>query len=491
VPARDVKVSYFAPWVVLIVGMTAAACGSCSSEASRTDGRGDSGSQASDAGDARLDVVKPDAPHETGGDDAPMPADSGLQPDQEWLLDPSAWSPVPDSAFVEPDCTYRHVVQGELRFPTIAWNACPSVASCEEADVAQNYGVFLARPTMSTHRLGSGPDGTPVLAGTHGMKPTGILLGIRRIVQLVSGKTTDAFSLSQPGTTTFSRCVFGSASESALIINMHAGKAEEDASSWVLMGFPFVDGRVGSFNLPWQSTSTLAFPDSFDIDVDGGVHLFQGLSAVYAMLTPGSSELTQVATGKYFIRSAGEGDLALWSQNEGPNATIMGWSPDGGTRTIVDGMTTNTCSVAVSPTHLAGFTGAQNSSACGAYSDPKIWATARVYQASQAVLSISPPFSASPHYVSRLVTWGDFVAAHVKDNGDASSAPYLVLARISSWSFRKFRAPSDQWVHDHAFTLTDSHLYLAYAKMAAGEEDRIYTVRRFSLADFETIGEPM
>lgn len=490
-PPKDVRRSFFGTSVVLIAGISAAACGSCSTESSRTDGVGDSGAQTFDAGDARLDVVKTDAPHEGGGDDGPSPPDSGLQQDQEWLLDPSAWSPVPSSEFAEPDCTYRRVVQGQVRFPTIAWTPCPSVASCEEADVVQNYGAFLARPTMSTHRLGSGLDGTPVLAGTHGVKPTGMLLDIRRVVQLVSGATTDAFSLSQPGTTTFSRCVFGSAEESALIINMHAGKAQEDAGSWILLGFPSIEGRAGSFNLPWQPVSTFAFPDSFDVDVNSGVHVLQGSTAVYAMLTPGSSALTQVASGKYFIRSAGEGDLALWGQTDGSSSTIMGWSPDGGTRTIVDGMTTNTCSVAVSPTHLAGFTGGQKSSVCGPYPDPKIWATARAYQSSQATLSVSPPFSASPHYISKLVTWGDFVAAHVKDGDNASLEPYLVLARISSWSFRKFRAPSDQWVHNHAFTLTDTHLYVAFAKTAAGEEDKIHTIRRFNLADFETIGEPM
>ena len=62
----------------------------------------------------------------------------------------------------------------------------------------------------------------------------------------------------------------------------------------------------------------------------------------------------------------------------------------------------------------------------------------------------------------------------------------LSLAKCS-----QFRAPSDQWVHNHAFTLTDTHLYVAFAKTAAGEEDKIHTIRRFNLADFETIGDPM
>jgi hypothetical protein len=494
VPLRNVSPSLFRVCLVFVAGMTAAACGSCSSESRRNDAPGDGGPPAADAGDARQDALQDaleaDAPQDGGGEDAPSVSDSGLQPGQEWLLDSSAWVTIPGSDLAQPYCSYRRAVEGKTQFPPIVWKPCPSTGSCEEADVVQGYGTFLARPTMSTHRLGSGLDGTPVLQGTHGLKPTGILLSIRRVVQLATGATTDAFSLTQPGSMTFSRCVFGSALESALIICMHAGKAEEDAGSFIMFGFPFIDGRTGSFNLPWLPADNIAFPESFDVDLNGGTHVFQGAGAVYAMLTPGSSALMQVASGTYFVRSAGEGDLALWSQHDGTSSTIMGWSPDGGARTIIEGMSTNTCSVAVSPTHLTGFTGSANSTVCGAYLEPRFWATGRAYQPSQATLSVSPAFSTSTHYVAKLATWGDFVAAHVRDTQDASSVPYLVVARISDWKFRKFRAPVGQWVHDHAFTLTDTHLYLAYAKTAAGEDDKIYTVQRFNLADFDTIGEP-
>jgi hypothetical protein len=95
--------------------------------------------------------------------------------------------------------------------------------------------------------------------------------------------------------------------------------------------------------------------------------------------------------------------------------------------------------------------------------------------------------------VGKLVSWGGYLAAYVgEDPATGDSGPngfrYLVVGRAADWKFRRLVAPKGRLIHDHAFTLTDDFLYVAFAGAKAGEEDKIQSIRRYVLAKFDQIG---
>jgi hypothetical protein len=316
----------------------------------------------------------------------------------------------------------------------------------------------------------------------------------------VGGSTTEAVTTEQPGDVVTAACSFGSTSESALVLSLTGRAPSPGAATVELYGFASLPGRKGFWNQPWLPLSTKAgYSSSFDMDEGGGINVLLSLGAVAAELTPGSSTATVLTTGLGFLKGAGEGDLAIWSMSnpDTNELSVQGWSPNGGVRTIVPFMATDTCQVGLSPSHMTGFTGDNSGQYCGIYSNPRLWATPRAYSPAEVKLAISPPFSPNPHYGSgKMVTWGDFIAAHAIDTTTPPgpyefSGHYLLLARISDWKFRRLQPGGGDVINSNGFTLSDTHLYVAFEKTVASGTDRIGTVRRYDLTQFDQIGEAM
>ncbi len=424
--------------------------------------------------------------------------DSGLPLDQEWLLDPDTWTVIPGSEFAQPGCTLKEAKPGKIKFPILTWSPCTDAVACEEADVVQGYGNpqfggSLFRPTISTHRVGG--EESALMAGQHALGTATRNLGPRRTIDLTSGLSTDVYMEDFPAGQQFAMCVIQSCSESALLRPIMA-KSQSDAANQEIDGFASVPGRAGFWNQPWLPFSKLGgYAAVFDMDYGGGIELDLADSVVAGMLTPGSSDLTVIAQGSFSdgpANGAGEGDLAIWSTVGLSDAgvlysSIMGWSPNGGTRTIIPSMATHTCSVGISPTKLVGLTG-DNVQACVWYGNARFWATPRAYQPDQVQLSISPPISSTRRSAMKLVTWGDFLASYSVEEGGNPNAPiaYVTVARISDWTIRKLPAPSGQQADGDAFSLTSKYLYVGFMGTAVNEINQIHTVRRYDLSQFES-----
>ena len=155
-------------------------------------------------------------------------------------------------------------------------------------------------------------------------------------------------------------------------------------------------------------------------------------------------------------------------------------------------MPTHTCSLGISPTTIVGFTGDNPDQACGWYQNPRFWATPRAYQPSDVQLSTSPPISSAGRGSAKLVTWGNFLALHSREDTGNTQDPivYLTVARISDWNIRKLVAPTGFQIYPDAFTLTDAYLYIGFRTLDVQDEDSIHTVRRYDLSQFESITQP-
>jgi hypothetical protein len=350
---------------------------------------------------------------------------------------------------------------------------------------------------MSTHRVAGDSGIHAILAGMVLSKYSTRAVTLRRSVDLTTSATTSVVARDTPDSQTTSACSFGVGGESAAQIHIMANDTTTDSGLLRLFGFAGVSNAVPSWNVPWRSGALYdGFMSGFDLDQGGGTAFFMAAGALMAMLTPGSSEMTTLATGEWFVRGAGEGDLAIWSKSQTGDYRIEGWAPNGGVRTIIPSMATDTCSVAISPTRLAGFTGDNSGQYCSSYPNPRFWTTPRAYSPSEVKLTQSPPFSPNPHYVGKMVTWGDFLVAHVRDETvppgpHNATVFYLLVARVTDWKLRKIQPGGDDLVHGSAFTLTDTHLYAAFQKTLANESDRIETIRRYDLSKFDQIGDPM
>jgi hypothetical protein len=436
-----------------------------------------------------------------GGEDADWEdtptTDSGLPAEQAWLADPARWTTIPGSEFTQPACVLMQAEPSGIGFPPLQWVPCADGSGCDEANVVQGYGDIMARPTMSTHRLSSGPDGTAMLSGMGGVKTASHWYIFRRAIRLDTGATTDVASSKESATSTTTNCVFGSDQDSARFKIIAADPSGQNSGGRGLFGFAAARDMPGFWNQPWGPLANYPFHRSFDIDHGGGNAFFLASSAIVGFLTPGSSELTTVVTtGGGILRGAGEGDLGIWSRVDGTIYSIEGWSPNGGVRTIIPSMATPTCSVGVSSTQLAGFTGDFTGVHCEYYANPRFWLTPRAYTPAEVNLTVSPAFSSNPSSVYKLVSWGGHVAAYIiEDPAIGDSGPngfrYLVLGRTADWKFRRLVAPEGRRVHNDAFTLTDTSLYWAFAGTKTGEEAKIQTIRRYDLSKFDQIGDPI
>jgi hypothetical protein len=87
------------------------------------------------------------------------------------------------------------------------------------------------------------------------------------------------------------------------------------------------------------------------------------------------------------------------------------------------------------------------------------------------------------------VTWGDHLAASLKEEGCYNSPENpcwrLVVIRVPDWTVRRLVPPPGYIVHDNSFTLTSTHLYVGFAGSNVNDVDKIWRATRFDLSKLE------
>jgi len=456
----------------------------CSTSCSSTDLAQEGDSVDSGDGKGGSDAATDREGVEAGRDVTDV-CDSGLPSDQSWLVDPTIWHEVEGGEFLGPECVFLDADRSRLAIPKLVWNPCATSSPCEETDVVQGYGAFMGSPTMSTHAVEGSEDAIPYLSGNVGVVDGEYHYALRRTLRLDDGTTTDASLRRIPAQGDSVSCIFGSNEESALrkvLKGTGPGGVTKE-----LNGFAGIPGRGATWNQPWLPKG--GYLSAFDADHGGGIHVFLSPGAAVGMLTPGSSETTVLASGVGFIAGAGEGALVAWSKADAAAWSIEGWSPSAGSGTVTGPLPFRPCKFGMSSTRLVGVTGADATMACGEYAEPKLWSWPRVPSPDQGQLSISPSFSAKPVVVGKVSSWGEFAAAYVTEVGVPQ--PYLLLARVPDWTFRRIPAAGEFCVHDYAFTLTERYLYVAFTWLAANQSGRILSVKRFDLTKLSQIGEAL
>jgi hypothetical protein len=243
---------------------------------------------------------------------------------------------------------------------------------------------------------------------------------------------------------------------------------------------------------------------------DGGRIFYFCGHLVHGRITPGSSELTTISPlnlNAYALRGQAEGDLGVWPDGRncghGRDSTdIKAWAPDGkGLRLLFSALEDATCAVALSDTHLAGYTikRVRGGGCDGAQPEARLWMTPRIYAFNgHKDRSVSPIITDLNIAIGSLHTWGDFIAAMVgfdpRDFSGLENSSQLggvIVARTTDWSFR--------WIPVEPRTslkvgLDSDYVYLAPEQIkwhSNGSDWRSEYIYRYDLSRFDEIGKPV
>src|SRR5690606_33518598 len=189
-----------------------------------------------------------------------------------------------------------------------------------------------------------------------------------------------------------------------------------------------------------------------------------------------------------FGKGFSEGSLAVWPEvvHTATSMTfrLRGWSP--GSDGIVTHFTEptgsylDTCGVALSATHLLGFSGS-----CDGYLRPgRLWKAKREGDTFVDV-EMGPYLPGREHHFYKIRTWGDYLTLWT--GGD------VLLVRHTDWSVR--RLPTPEGLALPEALVSDHHLYVAYQTDRSVFPEgfpvslRVTTeIVRYDLSRFDAIG---
>jgi len=256
------------------------------------------------------------------------------------------------------------------------------------------------------------------------------------------------------------------------------------------------NGHAGEwdFKLPWIDTGESPICERWSVDTSPPA-LFFGCYSVSVMAGAGSNERMTIEDSESFGSGAGNAGLSAWSEvSPGKPSTsrIRTWSPDAGSKLLVDSMPGIACGVAVSADRVAGLRSGDPQQATDCTRDlpaPEFWVVPR---AGGPITTYRVP-AARPAYASRGTSWGEFAAAMTLTGGiDLAHADrsQLWLVRLTDGKMRRFvPTPGYEW-RGELLALDDTYLYLGENLVAhpASTVDRLY---RYRLDQFDEIGTPL
>ncbi|MEZ4226603.1 MAG: hypothetical protein R3B13_36990 [Polyangiaceae bacterium] len=428
-----------------------------------TGGNGGTGGTAS--ADAAPDVVLPD---------------SGLPAEHAWLDDPSIWTLVPGTEFVQPKCYVFQADGSKLKFPPLTWQACGS--GCQVMDMNQGFDKNGLSSAASTHRV----DGKmrPLLATVVAVNTTDWVYGAQEIVDLESGQVLGARLLRTRADNTFSACSFGfPAYATAHVLTGGATSLQSDDPKRMPVTFD-----LSSRSWLWAQPARLVASIEKGLDgfyLDHNHMLFQtGFGAVYALTDPNVHQWDVLESNSASYLGEGEGDLAVWIDNlPGGKQRLRGWAPDGkGVRTLLSDLPANTCRVVPTPTAIVGWV---SDVPCGQPAQPRLFKLPRTYSDTGAVPELSPPLGQNMGS-TEIKSWGDYVVAGVGEVVGGKIIGYTLIVRLSDWKrWRLDDISSELIVHTKSWTLTDDHLYVGEGGSKANELGVNKQMRRLELSKID------
>ncbi|MBK9000976.1 MAG: hypothetical protein IPM35_35085 [Myxococcales bacterium] len=454
-------------------------CGSCASE--RDPQPADGGDAASSdatggAGGAVVDAQggggsAPDASGGTGGSGGVL-SDAGLTPEQAWLADPEAWLPVPGTEFTQPLCPVFEAKGSEIGFAKLGWQPCG--AGCESTLLGEGYGERGALPTATTYELAGGA--SAFLTYDLSVKTPSVWHYLRRVVRLDDGATVGVLDGRRKPNAAIDTCVFGNGRESARANALLGG----EPGSEMRMLAPLTGGQwIWSQPAKLQSTLPIGLVE-FDIDASGGAMFMTGKGGVFALLDPKVNNWTALETPSSSSRGAGQGDLAVWTDEPASAPVrIRGWATDGkGVRTLLDPAPPGTCLVNVTPSAIVGIT---LEGGGGCQKPPwapksRFWWAPRKYDASgvSATLGQDLPGNAFvPLSVLPLRAWGAYVAVilgTVNEAGALDTDAYFLITNMSSGKTWRLDAEPGHRIRDAAWTITPTYFYYGDQEAADGPQ---------------------
>ena len=400
-------------------------------------------------------------------------SDAGLTPEQAWLADPEAWLPVPGTEFTQPHCAVFEAKEGKIGFAKLAWQPCG--AGCESTPLGEGYGTTGSLPTATTYELTGGA--SAFLTYDLWVKTPALWYLLRRVVRLDDGTTVGALAGRKPAKPTPSTCTFGNGRESARANALLGGG---EPGSEMRMVAPLTGGQwLWSQPAKLQATLPIGLVE-FDIDASGGAMFMTGKGGVYALLDPKVNTWTALETPSTSSRGAGQGDLAVWTDEPGSAPVrIRGWATDGkGVRTLLDPAPPGTCLVNVTPSAIVGITleGGGGCQQLPYAPKSRFWWAPRKYDESGAgaTLGESLPGSAfAPLSVLPLRAWGDYVAVvlgSVNDAGALDGAAYFLITSMSSGKTWRLDAEPGHRIRDAAWTITPNYFYYGDQEAADGPQ---------------------
>lgn len=453
-------------------------CGSCTrergagpgglDEAGAPDAAGGGGAGADASGGA---APAPDASGGVAGGGG-VNSDAGLTQEQAWLVDPDAWIAVAGTEFTQPLCRVYEAKADKIGFSKLSWQ--PYGPGSESTMVGEGYGSAGALPTASAYEVGG--QASAFLTYDVWLKTPEQTHYLRRVVRLEDGMTVGALVGRRPPNPASATCVFGSGRESARANVLGGG----DPAREMRMVAPISGGQwIWSQPAKLQSSLPTGLVE-FDIDASGGAMFLVGKGGVYALLDSTVNIWTPLETPSTSVRGAGQGDLAVWTDQSNSGAVrIRGWAPDGkGVRTLLDPAPTGTCLVNVTPTTIVGMAleGGGGCQQIPFASKSRFWWTPRKYVASTGSATLGQPLPGgtfAPLSILPVRAWGDYVAVvlgGVDDAGALDGAAYFLITRMSTGKTWRLDAEPGHRIHAHAWTITSTHFYYGDQASADGAQ---------------------
>ncbi len=402
-----------------------------------------------------------------------------------WLIGNAGWTAVAGSEKVSSLCTVEEIDQPRLRYPRLSFDR-PCGGGCNRADVVQGFGTFTSGWALSTTRLTDGSV-APLLSTSH--RPAEeILWSVRRLIRLSDGDSIGAFryhrTAGQVG-----GCSKLVAGESPLLSGLAGGDAE---TGGVGIAIRSPDDRSWRWPVLWSAFGSL---DDYcrAFDIESLPALVQHCGTVY--IEDRGAGTPRVDLNQSNVRTgAGERELGVWTiAAEGPTSRLMGWTRGSGVVQLSDAIPGDSCGVALSATRIAGLSGRTGSgiNGCGG-----TWEEPRFYWMDRRAGPTAGPVSSSgvlwpePVDISKVVTWGDFIAAELgrpDPPGEFNVGPMLLVYRISDGQLRRLEPRAEHRFGSDGITLTDEHLYVVETPRDVNDEF-LRELTRYDLSAFEQLG---
>lgn len=371
---------------------------------------------------------------------------------RRWLADPEAWELVPPTELMDDRCYYfRSASSKRLPLPPLAWSPCGE--GCERADFLQGASERAWGLSLRTYRIED--ESVPYASINHGtVAAAGRWVNAERLVNLRSGRTEAGLKVD-----TYPEGKFGFLSPSFDLLTKGLIWTRQELSPSLPLLQSALNWDVETKR--WRTAMAWQEPRRADRNCrtllvdEEGVILGSCRDRVFVRPDPSPdarTTLTELAPNRRVVGAAAEGGLFVWHEVSAEGrGRARAWRADWeGVRTLGVEIPPETCAIALSPTRLVGLKGA-----CYGPGELSLWWLRRVGDELGSVVEAGPGISSEVAHMPLLTTWGD----HALIGGGRD-----VLVRLSDWTTRRLPPPEGSRLH--AGTLTEDHLYLAYARAA-------------------------